>query len=268
MFSDVACSLDADREVALVCLDLSSAFDTVNHTLLIKRLNVKFGLSGNVLDWFDTYLGSRVQVVNNNGSCSNPTVMRWGVPQGSVLGPLLFNLYISEETIVAHGATAVIYADDTQIYISIQPSKREKFLQSLEVCLDDVCYWFTSNKLICNSNKSNFMYFSSKFKPTPGSTCIKFGSTVLQQANRIRNLDVIWDSNLSMRHHMSKICVSAALALRRIGYIAEYLDTNTKARLVHAFILSKLDYCNSIFYGLPDRQLNIDFREFRILQPA
>ena len=134
-----------------------------------------------------------------------------------------------EDIISAHGATAAIYADDTQIYISIQPSKREEFLQSLEVCLDDVCNWFTANKLICNSNKSNFMYFSSKFKPTPGSTCIKFGSTVLQPVNRIRNLGVIWDSNLSRRHHMSKSCISAALALRRIGYIAEYLDTNSKA---------------------------------------
>ena len=131
--------------------------------------------------------------------------MSWGVPQGYVLGPLLFNLYIPpvEDIIIAHGTTAVIYADDTQIYISIQQSKRE-FLQSLEVCLDDVYNRFTANKLIFNSNKSNFMYFSSKFKPTPGSTCIKFGSTVLQPVNRIRNLGVIWDSNLSMRHHMSK----------------------------------------------------------------
>ena len=97
LFSDVACSLDAGREVALVCLDLSTAFDTVDHhTLLIKRLNVKFGLSGNVLDWVESYLESRVQVVNINGSCSNPTIMRWGVPQGSVpvldkLGGLVAN---------------------------------------------------------------------------------------------------------------------------------------------------------------------------------
>ena len=153
-----------------------------------------------------------------------------------------------EDIIIAHGATPVIYADDTQIYIFIQPSKRKEFLQSLEVCLNDVCSWFTINKLIYTSNKSNFMYFSSKLKPTPGSTCIKFGFTVLQPVIGY-DLGVIWDSNLPMRHHMSKICVSAALALRRIGYIAEYLDTNSKARLVHAFILSKLDYCNSIFYG-------------------
>ena len=118
--------------------------------------------------------------------------MSWGVPQGYVLGPLLFNLYIPpvEDIIIAHGATAVIYADDTQIYNSKQPSKRE-FLQSLEVCLDGVCNRFTANKLIFNSKKSNFMYFSSKFKPTPGSTCIKFGSTVLQPVNRIRILGVI-----------------------------------------------------------------------------
>ena len=76
--------------------------------------------------------------------------------------------------------------------------------------------------------KSNFIYFSSKFKPTPTSISIKFGSSILQPVNSIRNLCVIWDNNLSMKQHVSKVCSSAALYLSRIGHIAEYLDKISK----------------------------------------
>ena len=258
LFNDITCSLDAGEEVALVCLDLSSAFDTVDHGLLIQRLKVRFGLAGKVLAWVESYLSSREQLVNINGACSGSIAMKWGVPQGSVLGPLLFNLYISpvEDIITAHGTSGIIYADDTQIYISIQTPKREEFLNCLEDCINDVCSWFTANKLVCNSTKTNFIYFSSKFKPKPISTCIKFGSTILQPINKIRNLGVIWDSNLSMKHHVSKVCSSAASSLSRIGHIVEYLDKKSIEKLIHAFVTSKLDYCNSLFLGLPNKELN------------
>ena len=80
-----------------------------------------------------------------------------------------FLIYTSpiEDILTAHGSDGIIYADDTQFYISIQPPKREKFLNCLEDCINDVCSWFTANKLMCNSTKSNFIYFYSKFKPTP-----------------------------------------------------------------------------------------------------
>ena len=90
LFNDITCSLDAGEEVALVCVDLSSAFDTVDHGFLIERLKVRFGFSGKVMVWVESYLSSREQVVNINGACSDSIAMRWGVPQGSVLGPLLF----------------------------------------------------------------------------------------------------------------------------------------------------------------------------------
>ena len=87
-----------------------------------------------------------------------------------------------------------------------------------------MCSWFTANKLMCNSTKSNFIYFSSKFKPTPTSAVLRLALQFYNLVNSIRNLGVIWDSNLSMKQHVSKVCSSAALYLSRIGQIAEYLD--------------------------------------------
>ena len=114
LFNDVACSIDAGEEVALVLLDLSSAFDTIDHVCLIDRLERRFGISGKVLTWIESYHCQREQVEPINGASSKSYPMKWGVHQGSVLGPLLFRLYISlvEDNIDSHGLSGLIYADD------------------------------------------------------------------------------------------------------------------------------------------------------------
>ena len=121
LFNDDACSIDVGEEVALVLLDLSSAFDTIDHICLINRLERRFGISAKVLAWIELYFTQREQVVSINGASSKSYPMKWGVPQGSVLGTLLFIRYISpiENIIDSHGLYGHIYADDTQIYICL-----------------------------------------------------------------------------------------------------------------------------------------------------
>ena len=110
-----------------------------------------------------------------------------------VLGPLLFSLYISpiEDIIDSHGLSGLIYADNTQIYMSIQPSQRPEMLRLIEGCLNDMCRWFNDYKLVCNRDKTQFMYFTSKFKSSPKSVCINLDSTILDPTNTIRNLGVV-----------------------------------------------------------------------------
>ena len=121
MKNDIMMSIDQHKAVVLVLLDLSAAFDTIDHGVLFSRLKVMFGLSGNVLDWFKSYLGQRTQRVSVHDVLSDPICLLCGVPQGSVLGPLIFTLYTRPLGMIAqkYGVGYHFYADDTQLYVSL-----------------------------------------------------------------------------------------------------------------------------------------------------
>ena len=140
---------------------------------------MRFGLTGKLLKWIKSCLLSRQWVVNINGTNSDSRTMRWGVPQGSVLGPLLFILYISpiEDIIHSHSLNVLLYADDTQIYVSLKPSSKEDIKIRFEVCLSDLRTWFVANKLCCNSSKTNFIYFTPLSRLSSPSLSIQFGSS-------------------------------------------------------------------------------------------
>ena len=128
VFTDICCALDCGKNAVLILLDLSCAFVTLDHEILISRLRTRFGFTGNVLKWLQSYLSDRRQFVIIDCTHSSQNRVRWGVPQGSVLGPLLFNLYISpvEDIILAHGLYTMLYANDTQLYISLEPNNDQK----------------------------------------------------------------------------------------------------------------------------------------------
>ena len=258
IFNDICCALDHGKNAVLILLDLSCAFDTLDHEILIDRLRTRFGFTGNVLKWLQSYLLDRRQFVNISCTHSSQNTVRWGVPQGSVLGPLLFNLYLSpvEDIILAHGLSTMSYADDTQLYISLEPNNNQEAKTRLESCLSDLYNWFSANMLVCNRDKSNFIYFTSKFHNYSSSFSISFGSSVLHPVDTVRNLGVYWDKHLLMRSNISKCCQLASFSLNRIGALHNYVDKSSMERLVHAFISSRLDYCNALLYGLPDREIN------------
>ena len=124
--NDILKSMDGGKVVALVLLDLSAAFDTVDHCILINVLK-DLGFDGNILKWFVSYLSDREQCVKINDKSSRPSKLIYGVPQGSVLGPVLFSLYTRplSDIIQKHGLDHHFYADDTQIYIAFKPSQAE-----------------------------------------------------------------------------------------------------------------------------------------------
>ena len=137
-------------------LDLSAAFHTIDHALLVQRLQHRYGIGCTAQKWFQSYLHNKQQsvVVKNTFSSSKPLLH--GVQQGSVLGPLLFSLYFAplEDLIVAHGFDTMIYADDSQLYMAINTSNRSLMLSKLELCTRDILSWCTSNILSCNPTKT------------------------------------------------------------------------------------------------------------------
>ena len=258
--NDILCAIDNGQSVLLLLLDLSAAFDTVNHSLLLSRLSCSYGLKGNVISWFQSYLVSRQQYVQLDGCKSSLRNLDHGVPQGSVLGPLLYSMYTSPiaKIIAKHGLSYHLYADDSQLYVSFKTKSQEDLRTAktkVEQCINDIDVWMVYDGLKLNQDKSELLVISSKFRLKPTLDCLKVVNESIKPVQCTRNLGVIFDTTLSMNEHVNKVCKGAYYHLRNISKIRKYLDRNSTEILIHAFVSSKLDNCNSLLYGLPDYQI-------------
>ena len=186
--------------------------------------------------------------------------LKHGVPQGSVLGPLLFTLYISpiEDLILANGIDCMFYADDSQLYLTLnKASLPSSKIATLEKCLHDIKRWTVENKLFLNNSKTDVIHLHSKFGKNPSVISkLSVSNSEIVPTGKVRNLGVIFDQHMTMKDHVSNISKSASYALYNISKIRKYLDSSTTERLVHAFISSRLDSCNSLLFGLPGSELD------------
>ncbi len=214
--NDLLLSSDRGCISLLVLLDLSAAFDTIDHNILLNRLENFVGISGSALAWFKSYLSDRHQFVAVNDEVSYRSQVQYGVPQGSVLGPLLFTLYMLPlgDIIRRHGVSFHCYADDTQLYISSRPGETHQ-IEKLTECIVDIKNWMTSNFLLLNSEKTEVLIIGPK-----NPTCNNLehyltldGCSVNSSSSSVRNLGVLFDSNLSFESHVSSICKTAIYAL-------------------------------------------------------
>ena len=129
-------------------------------------------------------------------------------------------------------------------------------MAKLEDCIEDIRLWMTHNKLKLNDSKTELLHVKSRFAKNITTVDINIGNTVISPSNEVRDLGVLLDSCLSMSSHINSVCRSASFAIRKIGKIRRYLDKANAEKLIHAFISSRLDNCNSILFGLPDKELN------------
>ena len=156
-----------------------------------------------------------------------------------------------------HNINFHIYADDTQLYVAFNHNDPAMTLQRLESCIGDIRMWMVHHKLKLNDDKSEFIVISSPHnKKEVNSINIKIGDEVLSASSNVRDLGVVIDSVFNMDAHVTSVCKSCYFHLRNIGAIRPYLDSHSASQIIHAFITSRLDYCNSLLFGLSDKSLN------------
>ena len=257
--NDVLRSLDDKKCVLLLLLDLSSAFDTVCHPVLLSRLSSCLGICGTALSWFASYLAERHQAVQVGRCTSENKDLQFGVPQGSVLGPILFSIYTLPlgEIMRRHNVSFHLFADDTQIFLSFNFPEFKATCTQMENCIKDIRSWMTANYLKLNSEKTEMLFISSRFSKIDTSFCsLNFAGTIVRPTPSVCNIGAIFDSSLSLESHVNRICRSSYLHLRNLGAIRKYLTRSTAATLANAFISSKLDYLNALLVNLPDQLIN------------
>ena len=255
--NDILTSMDNQEVTFLILLDLSTAFDTINHSLLMNIVENDFGITGLAKKWLASYLGNRQQRITIKGCFSDYFHVNSGVPQGSCLGPVLFLLYASGLFNVAsrHRTNIHAYADDTQVYLSFKPSLQYDMAKNIEQCITDLRAWMVSNRLLINDSKTEFLVIGSKHQLAKINVdSIMVGNTVIKSVTSVRNLGAWFDQHMSMNDHVSKVCSKAFYSLYNLRQVRKYLSDDTSKILVHSLVTCHLDYCNALLHDIPQHQ--------------
>ena len=261
--NDILSSMNKQHVSILVLLDLSAAFDTVDHAILLRRLETSFGITDAALAWFSSYLSGRSQRVSVDGERSDSYPLPYGVPQGSCLGPLLFSTYASKlfDVIKLYLPSVHAFADDTQLYLSFKPDNSHseaEAIYAVEQCIRAIRAWMNTDKLKLNDDKTEIMLIGTRQQLNKVNLdTLTVGDTSVSTANEARNLGVWFDSQLNFNAHIRKTCSLSFGTLYKIRCIRKYLTFKSAQTLVLALVIGRLDYCNSLLYGLPASYINM-----------
>lgn len=253
--NDLLLNTDTRASSILMLLDLSAAFDTIDHNILVSRLENHVGICGIALKWFTSYLADRSFAVKVGECMSTSAPLKCGVPQGSILAPLLFSLYLLPLGAIfrKHGVSFHLYADDTQIYL---PLKKENGLDisPLLNCLADIKDWMALNFLKFNENKTEIMLFGSDGKQ--GTTNSILGPLAEYSKPEVKNLGVLVDPELKFVKQINSVVKSCFFNLRLVAKMKPFLSFRDLEIVIHALVFSRLDYCNSLYIGVSQKELS------------
>ena len=195
-------ALDDGKVSVLTLLDISAAFDTIDHNILLHRLEHAFGFTGKALSWIQPYVSDRDQTVVVNGLKSEPFRLLYGVPQGSVLGPILFVLHTKpfDDIFDIHSVCHHLFADDTQMQNSSSLDPLDTTISAMQKCVSDVKSWMTLNRLQLNDGKTEALLITSKKISTSGliPQSMSIGDTGVDFSDLVKNIGLTLDSSLSM----------------------------------------------------------------------
>ena len=246
--------MDAGKVTALTLLDLSAAFDTIGHTILLSKLDDWFGVTGKALNCFKSYLTGGCQRIKIRDCFSSKGDLKFEGPQGSVLGPLFFTLYTTplSNMIFEHTIPHHLHADDSQLYVSFASGDSAAALNGLQSCLASVQSWMSTNKLKLKTDKSEFLLIGNERQQSKYLSMfpIEVLAVKINPAKSARNLGLIFDKNSTFRSHISVVCNLCFYHMRDLQCIRHHLDVDSAKLLATALVSSRLDYCNSLLYGI------------------
>ena len=246
MTESIKNSLDNKKFGCGIFLDLQKAFDTVNHQILLNKLE-HYGIRGTALAWFNSYLSNRSQYVSVNGCNSNHLNVTSGVPQGSVLGPLLFLIYINDLPNSSSKLSFYLFADDTNIYFESDSLSTLQKVVNKE--LRHIKKWLDANKLALNVDKTNFVIFHSPQNSLNDIVNIKIGNQYVKQAKYVKSLGLLLDEHLSWKYHLSEFSKKLSRTCGIFFKVRHLLPTSVLISLYNSLFSSFLQY-EIIVWGL------------------
>ena len=241
-------NLDSGATVISLFLDFSKAFDCIDHNILLGKL-YRYGVRGITLDWFKSYLSNRNQYVSVNNTNSQIKPITHGVPQGSILGPLLFLLFINDFPNCNPFFKYTLFADDSTLSCKFTNSDEVLITQTLNSELKLIDEWLTTNKLKVNYSKSKFIVFS--YRKSISISPLQFGSNTISQTDSIKFLGITLDNKLNFREHIGSICCKISKSVGLLYRLNKFFPSDTLKTLYHTLVVPHISYGIEAWYGAP-----------------
>jgi hypothetical protein len=237
-------AIDENKYSVGVFIDLQKAFDTVDHKILIKKLD-HYGIRGIANKWFQSYLTNRQQFVTINNQNSSLKPMNYGVPQGSVLGPLLFLIYINDLHRAIHFSTARHFADDTNLLISNHSLKQLK--KQLNIDLKILTVWLKANKISLNSSKTEILIFKNPNKPLTYDLKLILDGKKLYPSKYVKYLGILIDPYLTWKYHIQSLAPKLARATGMLAKLRHYVPQESLRNIYFGIFASIMNYGSQIW---------------------
>ena len=242
--NEILSALNKKQITLLLLIDFSKAFDMVSHDILLHKLK-HYGIRGIAHDWFRSYLDNRQQYVSIDGNNSSTQRLKYGVPQGSILGPLLFIIYINDIPEINKIAKFILYADDANIILTADTfAEIEAMFEQLSAAL---VMWVSNNGLLLNIRKTNYMIFTRHRQPNIESLVLNMGGVPIERRTVARFLGVLIDDKLTFSQHISAIKSKMSRYTGALYRLKHILPLKARLTIFNSLVQSHLNYCSLIW---------------------
>ena len=263
LYEEITKALKNHELTCGIYLDLQKAFDTISIKILLHKISF-LGIKGDLYKILDSYLKNRLQRTKFNGLLSSERIITTGVPQGSILGPLLFIIYINDLSNICDDSNFYFFADDTAL--TVKSSSVEDLQSKINVLMPKVTKWFNANKLSINTKKTNFQIYSNL---VIDNFDIYLNGSKIRREKEVKYLGVLVEENLKFNQHINNISSTVSKNIGVMGRVKSYLSSRELLLLYNALVLPHLNYCavvwGSNYQTRLDKLTKLQKRAIRII---